>query len=227
MIYSPKLIPKTTGQIVITLGFTIHLLGSVVHGVIFSTVDPFTIADGERIFEWSLRILRDLGLIIGFGGMVSFGMRTLRKEKILLKNFFVPSIGLISLICMSLIGFYASEMMNCTLDLFENPINHVEKFKDKSNDQNITMAQRSKFSEIYATLIYDEQGIIIEYLNPNGELELYQPSEAQIKTRKEMLQNKIAIKWVQSSLEKAGFFWAAIAIISLLLGFFPNRRMST
>ena len=218
-------LPKTTGQYVIPAGFILNLCANALHYIFFSNVDPFIMADSKSIVEWSLRLLRDIGLTLGLSGMVVVGIRILRNDGFSLKKFIMPAVGFLIMVSMAIIGFYTSAMLNSTFEQLEFPSTHAEKYyKEKINDKNISMAERSKYSKYYAKVKYHEEGTIIEYLTPDGAAVAYQPSEQQIKNIEEIREGKIKIKWAQDSLKKSGLLWVTVAIGSVLLGFFTNRR---
>ena len=213
---------KTNGPIVITFGFVIYLLGAVAHEAYFSNIDPFIIAENERIFEWVLRLVRDLGLTIGFGGMIVFGIRILRRQKFSIKNFIMPATGLAFFVLISFYCFYFSREMESVLNL---PAINTERLSARINDPNISMTERVKLSELYSVIEYEENGRITEFFNINGEIVTYKPSDEQVKNREEMLFNKFKINWAKDSFYKSGFLWVSIAVSSVVLGFFPNRKM--
>ena len=182
--------PKTAADIVVTSGFILYLLGMVLHEILFSSADVFSLVGSERVAEWSLRLLRDIGFAIGFGGMVSFGIRTLRNEGFSFKRLFMPLLAFVFLVSTSSICFYTSAITKGVSEGLDRPIRDIEKFTKKIDDETIPLSERSKYSLFYAKLKYDEEGSLIEYLTLEGQKKIFQPSDDQINSREKFLENK-------------------------------------
>ena len=68
---TPRKLPlKPTAHVVIAFGLGFFLIGKISHEIFFADVDPLTILCPPWTIEWGLRVLRDLGIAVGFGGMV-------------------------------------------------------------------------------------------------------------------------------------------------------------
>ena len=153
--------------------------------------------------------------------MVVFGMLIMRQEGFSLLKLLMPAIGFFILLSVAMVSFYASARMNPAVDI---PALRLEKLRRKAQDTSIPLAERSRYSKLYAEAMYDDKGIMTDYLMPDGSTHTYRPSEKEIALRQDITRSTSRIQQVKTALRNTGLLWSGIAFASLLFGLLPLRN---
>ena len=201
------------------------ITGSFILFIIFETTGTYLYTDVESdktmiILQW----LRDIFLAIGLASLIIFGIRDLRIYGKTLKRFINPFISIITMILL----FYFIYMLETHIRSFDNlEINtkkHLEHIKQTMEKENISLSEKEEWSNTYAGMYYMVFGKSIRYLK-EGKYVLYQPSEIQLKAKKNKIKNKKSLLY----LSRAKYLWLILLVFSLLVGLLTpiKKQLST
>lgn len=210
-------------EIAIWIGWGLFGLGRILERLLFENFDPLSVSQREATTEWAIRQASGIGLALALSLMLVFGIREIQKECFSIKKLLNLLIAVVFLISLSAFGFYT----NSILTKFNESIHPHDFFNEIEADINntsIPLEKRTGISKFYAKMRYEEDGIITEYLSPEGNKILYEPTAEAKASRAEWQRNKELMAWSQKTTKRAGIQWLAILALSILFGFFPKVK---
>ncbi len=215
--------PASNSAWAIILGFTLYVLMDLIY-INFFNFDPFTAHPRFATIEWFARLVRDTALTIAVATMIISGIRNIRKNGYTLKRLLFPAMGIfmsLLFLCMSILGYQTFKRLDFhrTSDVIRNQIESSLKSPDISD------GKKSFLSKYRASMLFYEDGVRSSYITESGKVELYIPTDKEMKQREDKLKWESLNKRINRSLYLSIYFWLVIISMSLFLGvLLPIRK---
>jgi len=155
--------------------------------------------------------------------LISTGIREIRNKWKSFKGITMTIIG-VCFCLYHLISIQAYTKIGKTLDELPKP--NFEILKSQLNNEKLPLKTKVKLSKMYAHDKFFNEGIIVEYLSDNGEMNRYVPTKEDLEFRKVQSDARDIWDYNNKRLPIVFRLWVAVAVISLLLGVFTPIRMT-
>jgi hypothetical protein len=214
-----KLFSKSKGYLFAEICGLIYIIVTFSHSIFYSS-DFFNLSDQEALRAWILRITAFISLSLAIGAIILFGIRELRKTGFSKKKLLLPLIGIFLCLFSACAGWGVNRLVgDLSFVLFEVSDCNITDLDQSLAMGEIDMETYSKGTFLIAQNRFLEDGSIIEYTMPNGEVVPYEPNEDTLQVYEEMHQVKRFLGSLQKSSYWNIYHWTAVAMISIILGF--------
>jgi len=177
------------------------------------------------ILGGALRLFGNIVLAVMISSSICTTLRVKKGEKLSKKRAAIASFLILIALVLAGLSFEASTAFNnFDKNIKETELTIKKDILNKLN-QNNKIERKSKLSQLYAKMTYEEEGKIIEYLTPEGKSAAYIPTPDAEKNR-DMLLFLITYRKMFAPVNiTIGLIWL-ISIIAAI-GFVVHRRRST
>lgn len=204
-------------------GCLVYLAADLIHGTV--QFDPLNATPKAAFIEWLIRVIRDLSFAAAISVMIITGIRLIRKEGFTLKRLFLPAIGLCIAVVWLSFSLFVYQSSSKLRDLGKTSDALRIKMESRINSDYFSPEERTKWSRVYANIIFHDDGVLIKYFTLDGKSELYSPTEKEKKDRDEFVKLNKLMKSVTRGFLMSIYFWVAVIAVNLALGFLiPVKR---
>ena len=95
----------------------------------------------------------------------------------------------------------------------------LTEYREFLNPEHDDLKEHSKITKIMASSFFEDNGVIVEVVEENGELVEYKPSPENLKVRQEMLQADALIQHQAKAMKSSGNIHAMLLISAIFIGF--------
>jgi len=184
-------------------------------------------SDLELFINSIIRTINHFSLAAALSGMIILGIRSIRKIGLYFKTALMPSISFLLIlffVYLSVFPYSVIDDMGEISDLKSHYVNLFASMNESLERKDLSIEKRSAISMDYARIKYEHEGLIIDYVSPDGSISVYKPTVEEVSKRENMLKSEIeAIIWnrlSKRSIINALIFWTLLTISSILVGFF-------
>jgi hypothetical protein len=194
---------------------------------VYAEFDISVATNSELFISSLIRTFNHFSLAVGLSGMLILGIRLIRKRGFNLKSILMPILGfLLTLIFiyLSILQYSVLDEMDEILESMPHYENILTSMKKSLERQDLPPDKRAFISKDYARLKYEQEGLVIDYINTEGTVATYKPTVEEITMRENTLKSEVeAIIWNhlgKRSIFNALVFWTLLIISSILVGIF-------
>ena len=182
-----------------------------------------TLTEQEALIEWCLKAFRDLGAILFIGVSIIWSMWSYKgaenKRKAKWHIAFSLSLGL----ALSVGTGYAYSKYSALVEKRQTPLisnnpKIMQGFSDYLDSQEHSIQQRHENSLLHGSTVYIESGNIIQVMDAQGNMVLYQPTSEDIEWRKKSERLIVIEQHAKHSLKMATYTWVTVTLVSLIIG---------
>ena len=204
----------------VVIGFTLFFTAKL-YQIVSGLIDPeYSTMTRVNLFYFS-ELLENMGLALAFGSMIIYGIYTLRKAGITLKYVSVVVLGI--MFCAGH-AWYSYAINQNIFDMHQMYIKSSDDLKEnleaKLAKDSLILEKRAKLSQQYAKMQYEDEGILIEHVTPEGATTIYKPSPEAETNRIKYLRLKTQSRLHKKSSVIYAWIWVVTGVIALLIGTF-------
>jgi hypothetical protein len=138
----------------------------------------------------------------------------------------MPALGLALCFCFTFVAWDSDRACKQTLKLIQETRQIMTKLSLQYDC--IDPKLRASLSKSAAAYRFINLGSITEYIDPNGETKIFEPTEEDRQKRKGMERNIESLESCRSAMRSIMYTWMACGLASVLLGvFWPIRSKSS
>ncbi|MBU2918489.1 hypothetical protein KO505_11030 [Psychrosphaera sp. F3M07] len=207
---------------IISLSVALYLIGLAAVKYYLSDINMLHITQEQSEILWQLGVVRD----IGFWGFCFFAVvsplnnfLSKRKNKHLI---FVAIAITGNLVFIGFTLYNSSQLANIppmTGQLFKGKPEILTEYREFLNPEHEDLKEHSKITKMMASAFFQDNGVIVEVVEENGELVKYKPSPENVKMRQEMLQADALIIHQAEAIKSAGNIHTLLLISAIFFGF--------
>lgn len=201
----------------------IYILGSLSQRYYTDSIDYMTLTEQEALIEWCLKAFRDLGATLFIGVSIIWsiwsykGAENKRKAKWYIA--FSLCLGLAFSIGTGYVySKYSAVVEKRQTPLISNNPKIMQGFSDYLESQEHSIQQRHENSLLHGSTVYIESGDIIQVMDAQGNMVLYQPTSEDIERRKKSERLIVIEQHATHSLKIATYTWVTVTLVSLIIG---------
>jgi hypothetical protein len=184
-------------------------------------------SDFELFINSIIRTINHFSLPAALSGMIILGIRSIRKIGLFFKTALMPSISFLLILFFIYLSVFPYSVLDDMGEIMESKSHYVNLFASMNESlerKDLSPEKRSAISMDYARIKYEQEGLIIDYVFPDGSISIYKPTVEEVSEHENMLKSEIeAIIWnrlSKRSIMDALLFWILLTISSILVGFF-------
>lgn len=216
--------PRNRSEQLIVAGCLACFSAEIVREVFFSA-DPLQATGSQALAGWVARAVRDLGLILALSTMTVIGIRSLRAEKFSAGGVTLSGLGIGLCLLLSWLTIRGNAALSAASTIYDSPRETLERIGAVLDQQDLSLDQLAFFSKEYARQRYHADGILIDYVNPEGAVRVYEPDASDRESRKTLTLARHNVDRATLALSRAAMLWVLVAAASVLIGFLtPIRR---
>jgi hypothetical protein len=192
---------------------------------VFFSADTLRATGSQALAGWVAGAVRDLGLILALSTMTITGIRSLRAERFSAGGVTLSGLGIGLCLLLSWLTVRGNTALSAASTIYDSPRQTLERIGAVLDQQDLPLDQLALFSREYARQRYHADGILVDYVNPEGAVRVYEPDASDRKFRKTLSLARHNVERATLALSRAALLWVLVAIASVLIGFLtPIRR---
>jgi hypothetical protein len=188
-------------------------------------VDPMTTIKAEFSALLFIRFVGNCGLILALGSTVITGIRSLRREGVAVRGVIMSVLGVSLCIASVWLAVYGSRtFLKAGRALDSLPDGLMEKLEVKLSQKDLPPSELGRWSELYARLRYENDGVLIDYITTDGQITTYEPTEEVRKLREQIVYGRQLAEYGTKAMRRAALLWSSVVVGSLALGLLTPIR---
>jgi hypothetical protein len=188
-------------------------------------------SDFELFINSVIITINHFSLAVALSGMIILGIRLIRKRGLTLKTALMPCFSFLFILFVIYLYVFPYSVLNEMGEILEsNPhyVNLLAALNESLERKDLSPDKRAFISKDYARIKYETEGLIFDYVNPEGTLLTYKPTVEEVSKRENMLKFQIeSMVWNRinkKSIMNALIFWPLLTLSSILIGLFSSIK---
>ena len=204
----------------------LYILGDIAVTYYLDDINLFYITQKQSETLWQLQFIRDIGFwgFCFFAVVLAFFSYLNDRNKTNLTWLVLVLCGNLAFIGFTLNG--SSQLTNIppiTGHLVGDDSDILSKYQDFLNPKHEDLKEHSKVTKMMAAAFFEDNGVIVDVVDENGELVQFKPSAKNLKTRQDILHAEALIKHQADSLKASGMTHILLLIVAVLVGLASPR----
>jgi hypothetical protein len=151
--------------------------------------------------------------------MMITGIRSLRAERFRAGGVTLCGLGIGLCLLLSWLTIRGNTALSAASTVYDSPRETLERIGAVLDQQDLPLDQLAFFSKEYARQRFHADGILIDYVNPEGVVRVYEPDASDREFRKTVTLARHNVERATLALSRAALLWVLVAAASVLIGF--------